>query len=655
MQKFLFTAKTERIPRNNTEFSNNNIFQIGGGKILEKDFDLRNYLEKAQEKMKKERGIKQKTGTRFSNFSNCSYLKNRKKELSPIVTNFGNFSITNSFNKNSMDKSNYPPYLNTNYNTNNISTKYSNNAFTANKISINSSNMDTFFNMSKSTNKSKPNKKLKSLYLTNRFNNTSNSKSNEYFNVYKAVKQIKLTSKDKNKIIDLEESANKSNTDRLKPIVAFNRDYLDVVFESNNLINNYYNRKKIQLDKPESTNKFMNQNEEIAVKNLMLKLINTESEKLNNLTDRSSRKIEKNRSTLENDEKDFEIFSNLQKTTCKNLENILIKLQEENRKLLDEERINRGYNKLYQDEIIKTLCQIEDVRTYAIFVNEVLGGDVSKFEHEIIPNYSFKNKKCEQIAQDVIENYGFYLSDNYNKEEEFLSEPDYLCNKYNEIELGIIRLLKEKEEIILATNKFKEENKNVLDELNLRYNDLLSEYKIHKNNLENELQILNGINQRENKINENKEYENYIEEIYSCIQNIFTKRSLNAHKPKKKERYDTDYYLQESHKILNEKEDFLNKLLKQINSYVDNDTDFFYHVIDIIKREEKEIKFLEFKKKHSQGIQPLKVEKRKKADKIMFITGKYEPNVHKDNKKEKNPIDSKLIKRMENEELLTYK
>ena len=660
MKKYPFTSKKEKTQRNNN-FQNNNIFNTGGGRIIDKDFDLRYYLEKAQGKMKSERKNKKTNSTRFPSFSYYSYLKNRNKELSPILSNFGNFSITSSFNKNTTDKNNYPPYLNTNYNTNNISTKYSNNAFITNKYSINNNSLDTFFKTNKNTNRSKPNKKLKSLYLTE---NNNGSKSNEFFNIYKAVKEIKSSLREKNKTINNDISVNQAYTQRLKPILAFDNNYLDVVFESNNLINKYNNRKDVELEKPQSLNNFLNSNQEIAVKNVMFNLIHNESEKLYNLTNKTNNKIQENKSILENNEKDFEDYTILQKVSCRNIEYNLIKLQDQNNKLLNKQRMTRGNYKLYLDEIIKLLFQIDDLRTYAIFVTEVFGKDSSKFEQEILPEYNSKNRKYEQIAEEVIENYSFYLINVNNKEEEFLNDADHLYNKYNEIELGIIRLLEEKEDNTKSLINYKKENKKALEELNKKYNNLLREYEIRKNNLEKELEKINYINNREKMANEGKEYENLIEEMYLCIEKTFSKNFSNKtkkneknekkEKKEKKEKYDINYLLQESHKTLSEKEDLINNLLAQIDNYSKNDTKFYDQVIDKIKLEDKETKFLEFKKKHSEGMRPLKLEKNKRMEKIMFITGKYDPPFHKNTKKVKTTIDDKLIKRLENEELLSY-
>lgn len=643
MKKFLLTSKTERIPLK-FEYSNNDIFQLGGGKILDKDFDLRSYLENAQENMKIERKNRQITSNRFSNFSNHSYFKNRNKDLSPIIKNIGNYSITNSFSKNTTtDKINYP-YLNTNYNSNNISTKYTNNDLTTNKFSINS-NMNTFFNISKSLNKPKY-KKLKSIYLTNQLNETG-CKSNEYFNIYKAVKEIKSSLRGNYKKLE--------NFKKFKPGVGFNRDYLDVVCDSKNLINNYYNKKRTELDRPDTIKNFMNQNEEIAVKNVVLKIMNKESEKLYNLTDQNSKKISKNQSTLENDEKDFENYSILQKTTCKNLENTLTKIRDENIKLLAEERINKNNSKTYQDEIVKALGQIEDVRVYAVFVNEVLGGDASKFEHVVLPDYNFKKKKFDQTVKDVIENYDFYLCNDNRLEEKLLKDPDDLYDRFNEIELAIIRLLEEKEETIKSIRNFREENKDTLDELKEKYNELLAENEEFKNNLENEIRKINFVNNRKRIINESKEFENLIEEIYLSIGNTFLKRfSNNIDKTKKNEKNDANYILEECQKILNEKEDSINYLLKQVNNYTQNDPKFYNKIIDKIKREEKEAKFIEFKKKRKQDIQPIKTEKMIKSERLMFVTGKYDPKIHKNIKKEKKPIEYKQNKKLENEELLNY-
>ena len=43
-----------------------------------------------------------------------------------------------------------------------------------------------------------------------------------------------------------------------------------------------------------------------------------------------------------------------------------------------------------------------------------------------------------------------------------------------------------------------------------------------------------------------------------------------------------------------------------------------------------------------------------KSERLMFVTGKYDPKIHKNIKKEKKPIEYKQNKKLENEELLNY-
>ena len=605
-----------------------NLFHINSEMILNKDFDLTSYLGIIQEKENKDKKKNSLFSMKFPRF-NYTKLQKNAKFLSPIKTNYNNFLSNTTSSKKSLDKFSLPTYLNTNYNTNNISTNYSKNQNTT-QLFTNTKNTTNFYFSSRSLTKPKINPKYN-------YNNYNKKNKNEYFNVYKAIKNIKMSSRDKipNDSINL----------------VYDSQYLDSVLETYKLLNNYYDRKKIELDQPERLNTFVTQNKEIAVKNLMLKLMNDEIGKSNEIEQNNSKILENNLKIMKNDEKSFENYTNLQKTTCKNIENLLIKLQMENKRLLEEERVNKGYNKLCQDEIIKVLDQIDDLRIYAIFVNQVIGEDTTKFRHSVIPTLNEKDEKYDQIANDVIENYKSYLTDGNNSEFELLNDPDILLNRYNEIEFGIVRLLKNKEEIIMQTKQYHEQNKKNLLELNRRYNDLLDEYEFEKKRFKNEFSVMNSLNSRDYIIKENQNYDNYIKEIYEYISLIFNKTNLLS-KNKKKEKYNMNFYLNEIQNILGEKEDLINILLDQIESYVKNDSRFFNKVIDDIKTANKEKKMAEFKKNRHTTVNEEKT--KKKIEKLIFVNRRCGTLVHKDNKKVKQPIDYKLIKRLENEELLTY-
>ena len=628
MKQFSLTSnslnKSQKI-QNQTE----NLFHINSISICDKDFDLTNYLEIIQEKEKIEKKNRSLFSKRFPHF-NYSKLQKSNKILSPLKTNFNNFLSNTTTSKKSLGKISTPTYINTNYsnyNTNNISTNYSKNQNTTNFF-MNTKSRTNFYYSSKNLIKSK----LNSIYNYNKKN------KNDYFNVYKTVKKIKISSRDKM-------SKNNEN-------LVYNTQYIDSVLDAYKLLNNYYDRKKIELDQPESINTFLTQNKEIAVKNVMLKLMNDEIEKSNEKEKNNSKIIENNIKTMKNDEKNFEHYTNIQKATCKNIENLLIKLQNENNRLLEEERINKGYNKLCQDDIIKVLDQIDDLRIYAIFVNQVIGKDTTKFQNCVMPPLN-ETQKYDQIASDVIENYKLYLTDKNNSEFELLNDPDILLNRFNEIELGIVRLMKNKEEIIAQTKQYHEQNIKNLSELNRRYNDLQNEYEIEKIRYERECTAMNSLKSRDYIINENKEYENYIKELNKCMSLIFNKINfLDKKKQKEKEKYNLDFYLNDTLKILSEKEALINILLEQIGNYVKNDARFFNKVIDNIKTANKERKMAEFKKNRHAAMNEAKT--KKKIEKLIFINRRCGTIVHKDNKKEKQPIDYKLIKRLENEELLTY-
>ena len=600
-----------------------NLPRIKSDTILDKDFDHSSYLEM----------IKENANAKIPHF-NYSKLQKNRKFLSPLKTNFNNFLYNTTTSKKSIGKISSPAYLNTNYNTNNISTNYSKNQTTS-KLYMNTNNGTNLYYSSKSLKKPKINSKY----------NYIGRNKNEYFNVYKTIKKIKISSRDK--------IAND------KKNLAYDGQYLDSVLEPFKLINKYYDRKKVQLEQPENINTFLIQNKEIEVKNLMLKLMEDKIKKTNEKEQNNSKILENNIKTMKNDEKNFENYSNLQKATCKNIENLLIKLQMENNRLLEEKRINKGCNKTCQDEILKVLEQIDDLRIYAIFVNQVIGKDITKFQNSELPSLNEMSQNYEQIANNIIENYKSYLTDEDNSEFELLNDPDILISRFNEIELGIVRLMKIKEEVILQTKQYHEQNIKNLFELKRRYNDLLNEHKIEKINFEYELKGMSLLKNRDYVVNENKDYENYIKEIYQYMLLIFNNvdffsKNIKSEKEyaKKKEKYSMDFYLNGVHNILSEKEASINILLEQIENYVKNDDKFFYKVINDIKTANKEQKMAEFKKNRFANVREVKTQK--KAEKFIFFNRKCETIFHKDNKKKKQPIDYKLIKRLENEELLTY-
>ena len=102
------------------------------------------------------------------------------------------------------------------------------------------------------------------------------------------------------------------------------------------------------------------------------------------------------------------------------------------------------------------------------------------------------------------------------------------------------------------------------------------------------------------------------------------------------------------------KEEFMNKLLSNINKYENEDKILFNRVLNNIKEENKQMYVSNMKKiMESGGQNKLKLLKIPK-DKIILKYRRSEPPYHLKKKEKKFKLDPELIKQLENQELLTY-
>ena len=137
------------------------------------------------------------------------------------------------------------------------------------------------------------------------------------------------------------------------------------------------------------------------------------------------------------------------------------------------------------------------LRFYALFSNNILDGDSTRFDKNIFPNnIDLDHIDYDSIIKEILDNYSDMISEDkkdkkddkkkiniskkkskYIKEEGyFLDDPELMSHKFNELEYNILRLLTSKERLILEVKQIQEKNNESLSYLIDRSNDLQNEY-----------------------------------------------------------------------------------------------------------------------------------------------------------------------------------
>ena len=637
------------------------LFHLGGTMILDKGFDIRNYLNVIESTQKYRNSKKLNILNSTSQFTtfNSNVKPGNNMYNAYLTTTFNNIPTTDKkFKKSGASFSTdltKKKYLNTENNTNFDYQNY-----------LTNSNSNNFLST-----------KNTSHLLYNRKNNlkklSPTTQSNENFNIFKAIKEIKKSSQ-KNNIINIKKSQNKklfitkipNIKNKERPPIAFSNDYIDTIFDSRKLINNFNFRKGLELEPPDDLNTFSSKKNEISVKNALIVLLNNESKKLSLKEKDFKSRNEKNKNIIETNFKDFEEFTDEHKQVCKNIENCFDKLKKENNNLLNELIIYRSLKKSYMDEIQKLLEQIENLRVYALFVHHSLEKDISRYEKNIFPDY--RNEKLEdydarieKVRNFVIKNYSIFWDNKYReevKEElQFLQEPDLMINQFNEIEGNIMRLLDFKDNLCKEMQDDEKTHKMILDDLEKRYHQAEKEYKINEQNLNIEKNHINSLVRKETDYN--SEFIGLIGDLFLNIveiigQNDKQKMNYKSILKGKIDKNNIDICIKEGERLLREKEDLLNNALLKIKSYQEKDGRFFNQVMDETKQKNKMQKHLMYKKNKMDKQFETEAKVIDKTNKLKLISRKTEAPYHSPQKKIKKVINYSLIKRLEDEELLKY-
>ena len=483
----------------------------------------------------------------------------------------------------------------------------------------------------------------KSDYLINNFDEFEN------FNIFKRIQEIKNNVK------------NSNNFDYQISHINYDKKHIKLILHSNKLLNKIKQRNANKLNEEKfSISKFLNENKEISLKNVLIKLLHEESNKLNFLYESTNNKLEQNKKNFLFEKKTFFEYKQKQKDSCKEIESILLKIQKKNQELLLEENEEIQKKKELEDNIEKLLFNIENKRFYGIFIEKLLNQKNTKFKFEIIPKFKQiikyntiiendenKNKiTIEKLSENIIKNYSFLLEDNnieLKKEKNLLKEENLYEIKYNEIENNIINdlikndfnknILIEKNENLKEIEELKKRLKNIENE----YNNIQYEFNKEKINYENLCSI---------KIDNDffNKFINYFIELGIELDknkfNIFKTMSLNE-------------ILKNINFSLAKKEILLNKLIFEIKKYQKIDKNLILEISNKIKIENKHNKQLESKKLLESLDKIKKLKSIERHEKIVIKSRKTEAPFQIQ-KKIKNIIKKENNKRIENEEFINY-
>ena len=207
--------------------------------------------------------------------------------------------------------------------------------------------------------------------------------------------------------------------------------------------------------------------------------------------------------------------------------------------------------------------QIESLRIYAQFVSRVLGGNYKLFEGELIPDYENSNTPdINELIQKVYDKYGNLLkkhkssvtsntyytintdknknnNDDLNSQEEtieeietdILNDPLFMIRKYKDIEERILYFVEKDDIFTKNLNKEYENNKQILNDLQLRIINLQKELVYSEKGLDD---FKNILYQKDFKNNENKDLFINIKDFCKYILDSFKKEEFIKKQQKNK-------------------------------------------------------------------------------------------------------------------------
>jgi hypothetical protein len=435
------------------------------------------------------------------------------------------------------------------------------------------------------------------------------------FNVLKKIQSIKHMTRNN--------GANELNKN-FKTNIAFNKKNINVVFEPRNQILNYKKRNLNKLtDKNGFVSKFIHENKLIGLENYMIKLLKNESQKLKIKLNEDNMKLENKELKLTKNKEEFFSIIEKQNNSFKEIRDSLHKMYKQINKLEQKELSNKIIEKAYNEQILKILENLEEIRNYAKFISEILKRDKGKFDKIILTNQNKNSSKkidYRNLTSNAINNYKFSLDRNEEDEKELkeiFNDPNLIISKFIEIQDNVLKIINDNLENEIQNKKNRKEA-----------NDLIKEMKIRYNFLQNELKKLIKLYEKESKdlpitskfcgIEDIKQVTNLIYEIYYYLcdsdENLLIKNQSMKIK---------DIINECNHK-LKIKENKISEYIKILDIMERENPKLFFQMVNLRKFDNKEEKLMEQKKLLKKLDEEKKSKSERRFNKIIIKSRKTE-------------------------------
>ena len=468
------------------------------------------------------------------------------------------------------------------------------------------------------------------------------NKLNKAFHISNIIKEIK----EKYKI--------KNEQDIKNYYISYKKENIDAVINASNILNNYNEKNDWNLRvNVLNFHNFAKNNKNIYRQNLLTKLVNREREKLIENEKAVEKNIKNKHDMIIKDEEEFEKLVVEQKQYNKTIEDYRIRIENTNKELYYLKNLMSYKVQNKEAEIMKKLLEMEELRGYAKFINNMLGKDTSIFEKEIYPMDYERKIELNNLVKNAFKIYKDYLNENSeeNQKRNEGNEPEIIYSNFLGLEDKIGFKIKEKDKEYEEIEKIKMRNKLLLKEIKNKKNFLEEEYNSLKIECDN---IKNIISKEEKK-------DNYMsvlaKDFFIYILKNLSEENLKKYLGKSanevSESTKTVELAEKTRNCIYEKEIYINEAIKNIEIFEEKNPEKFEEILDsakdrIILQRQKEAKELRKIKEKIKKIQAMK-----KLEKISFIIRRVEAPFHVKKKKEIK-IDPDEVREKENKELMTY-
>ena len=429
--------------------------------------------------------------------------------------------------------------------------------------------------------------------------------------------------------------------------IAYDNKNLKVILDINDIINKYLKNEEWNLKEREEKYKdFVNTKKSTCLKNILMKLMKKEREKINNRYIKYSFDFDNKINAIREGEKMFDKIVVDQKKSTKLIEDNYYKLKDNN-KILRYLRENfKEQVRKTEYDLLKKIYEIDELRIYAQFVNYIYGNDTSLYEKPIIDiDYNKNPSDTETLINNVLEDYKLFLKDDYDGNINSI-DPDIVFNEIVLIEDRILMNLKLRDQEYEDLKKYKNNNRNILKNIETKKIQLEEVYNNFKKELD-AIIINTDINLEEDLFSLSKELGLFILETLSEDKKQIKKYTgqLNL--------FEICDLAAKSLKYVLKKESVLDYYIKILEKYDEEDKKTFSLMINKRKEELIREKTKQAKKNVERQLLFDKFEIQKNSEKIYFIKRKNLPTIPK-KKKKIIKLDPEIIRQNENKELISY-